>query len=148
MSFDIGVNENTWNDSFTCVANDGSVMDNERCSYSYYSLPPGGSPRVEKEQRGSFLSAIRHALNNNSLGDHNESTSRMTRNPIINGLMVSTLTVSDISCMCEETASDFLNQMHIEGYLLKKGFRGLRLWKRRYFILQGSVLLYYDVLSL
>lgn len=145
MSFDIGVNENTFNDSFPVVANDGSVMENERCSYSYFSVPPGSSPRVEKDQRGSFLSAVRQAFNSNFLGDHGESTSRMTRNPIINGLMVSTISMSDISCMCEKAASDFLNQMHIEGYLLKKGFRGLRLWKRRYFILQGSVLLYYDV---
>ena len=44
-----------------------------------------------------------------------------------------------------DTASDYLQQIHLEGSLMKKGFRGLKLWKCRFFVLDKNVLVYYNV---
>ena len=47
--------------------------------------------------------------------------------------------------MSVEAVKDLLFHVCLEGHLLKRGFRGLQLWKRRFFVIMGSSLLYFDV---
>ena len=72
--------------------------------------------------------------------------STLVKRDSVNGYKISTVTQSDIGGMSVEFAEDFLKQIHLEGRLLKKGFRGLHLWKRRYFVLNGNEMIYFDVL--
>ncbi|CBK22107.2 uncharacterized protein [Blastocystis hominis] len=50
--------------------------------------------------------------------------------------------------MSIDEAKNLLFQIHFEGNLRKKGFRGLQMWKRRYFRILGSTLIYFDVNNL
>ena len=47
--------------------------------------------------------------------------------------------------MSLKAAKALLEKIHLEGYLMKKGFRGLRMWKRRFVVLDGNTFMYYDV---
>lgn len=69
----------------------------------------------------------------------------MQKSLVVDGMNIATMTQVDIDRMSTTYASEFLLKIHLEGYLMKKGFRGLRMWKRRYFVLNGNELVYFDV---
>ena len=146
MSFDIGVSDNERNELPCCIGNDGCVLENERSTYSYFPPPLNSSPIPDRSQRPSFLSSIKEVFTDGFGSDHSEIPVKMNRSMMINGLNVTTVTPAVVSKMSVESANSFLNQLFIEGYLFKKGFRRLRLWKKRYFVLRSNILVYYDVI--
>lgn len=145
MSFDIGLSDNERIENPYCIGNDGCILENERSTYSYFSPPLNGSPIPDRSVKASFLSTIKEVFADSFGSDHNEIPIKMNRSMVINGLNVTTVTPAVVTKMSVENANSFLNQLFIDGYLFKKGFRRLRLWKKRYFVLRSNVLVYYDV---
>lgn len=64
---------------------------------------------------------------------------------LLNGKDILALRQEDLERMSIDEAKNLLFQIHFEGNLRKKGFRGLQMWKRRYFRILGSTLIYFDV---
>ena len=64
---------------------------------------------------------------------------------MLNGKDILALRQEDLEKMSLDEAKNLLFQIHFEGNLRKKGFRGLQMWKRRYFRILGSTLIYFDV---
>lgn len=146
MSFDVGVSDNERNELPCCIGNDGCVLENERSTYSYFSPPLNTSPIPDRSQRPSFLSSLKDVFTDKNGSDHYEIPAKMNRSIMIDDLNVTTVTPAVVSRMSFDSANKFLNQLFIEGYLFKKGFRRLRLWKKRYFVLRSNILVYYDVI--
>ena len=64
---------------------------------------------------------------------------------ICNGRNIMALTYDDVMGMTRSEAHETLFQLRVEGYLMKKGFKRLRMWKNRFFVLSGMILNYYEV---
>ena len=67
------------------------------------------------------------------------------RQIIVKGRDILSYRQEEIDRMSVEEAKEILFHVFLEGHLRKKGFRGLQLWKRRFFEVMGSSLLYFDV---
>lgn len=66
--------------------------------------------------------------------------------PIIcNGHDILSLSREDVLSMSLSDAHETLFQLRVEGNMMKKGFKRLRMWKMRYFILSGMILSYWEV---
>lgn len=62
-----------------------------------------------------------------------------------NGHNILSLTRESIMNMSLSDAHETLFQLRVEGNIMKKGFKRLRLWKLRFFILSGKILTYWEV---
>ena len=69
------------------------------------------------------------------------------RSIFCNGYNILTLTRDEVMAMTISQARETLYQLRVEGNLVKKGFRRLKLWRLRYFVLSGKMLNYYEVLD-
>jgi len=137
-------NDRLSDDIYPIVGNDGSIITEERNTYPYM-LQPSVSVTPLKSNKGNILSSIRSVFDNTYWSNEDGITSIVDRSALIDGYHIQFLTADEISQMSLSTAESILRQIKICGYLLKKGFRRLRLWRKRYFVLQGNVLVYYDV---
>ena len=62
-----------------------------------------------------------------------------------NGHNILSLTRESIMNMSLSDAHETLFQLRVEGNIMKKGFKRLKLWKLRFFILSGKILTYWEV---
>ena len=62
-----------------------------------------------------------------------------------NGHNILSLTRESIMNMSLSDAHETLFQLRVEGNIMKKRFKRLRLWKLRFFILSGKILTYWEV---
>lgn len=62
-----------------------------------------------------------------------------------NGHNILALSREDIMSMSLSDAHETLFQLRVEGNMMKKGFKRLRMWKMRFFILSGKILSYWEV---
>ena len=124
--------------------NDGLGI-NSREARSCESLPivQGGSNGKTPKQ--SFLSTLRGVVTDEFHFENSPEFQSLQRPFIVDGFNITTLTAKDVKNMSLKAAKALLEKIHLEGYLMKKGFRGLRMWKRRFVILDGNTLMYYDV---
>lgn len=83
--------------------------------------------------------------NANPVSDGNIPLTHQSRSIICNGHNILALSREDIVNMTLSDAHETLFQLRVEGNLMKKGFKRLRMWKLRYFILSGKILSYWEV---
>ena len=83
--------------------------------------------------------------NTNPVSDGNIVLAHQSRSIICNGHNILSLSREDIVNMSLSDAHETLFQLRVEGNLMKKGFKRLRMWKLRYFILSGKILSYWEV---
>lgn len=145
MSYEATLNDDIWENDGSACFNDGSISCRERPAHSCNSILQTPAPPASRNQKHSFFTALKEAVSDDFRFEKSRECSALTKNVIVNGFKISAVTQSDIGSMSVEFADDFLKQIHLEGNLMKKGFRGLHLWKRRYFVLNGNEMLYYDV---
>ena len=70
------------------------------------------------------------------------------RKIISNGHDILSLTHDSIMNMSLSDAHETLFQLRVEGNIKKKGFKRLKLWKLRFFVLSGKMIKYFEVLIL
>ncbi|KAK8814073.1 hypothetical protein WA538_000424 [Blastocystis sp. DL] len=83
--------------------------------------------------------------NTNPVSDGIIALTHQSRSIICNGHNILALSREDIVNMSLSDAHETLFQLRVEGNLMKKGFKRLRMWKLRYFILSGKILSYWEV---
>lgn len=144
MSFDIELNDNELYHPSTPLGNDGSYT-NERKTFSYNASTKVFSPKGSRQSKPTVFSIFRNSLGEVYALDRIADYVQQENDLFINGKNIVTLTPETINKMDYDTASDCLQQIHLEGSLMKRGFRGLKLWKCRFFVLDKNVLVYYNV---
>ena len=144
MSFDIELNDNELYHPSSPLGNDGSSMS-ERKTFSYNPSTKVFSPKGSRPSKPTVFSIFRGSLGEVYALDRIADYVQQENDLYINGKNIVTLSPETISKMDYDTASDYLQQIHLEGSLMKKGFRGLKLWKCRFFVLDKNVLVYYNV---
>ena len=112
--------KDSWLSAFNKVVRDGNVPSNTVSLGEYHSKP--GLDSVFGTQSSG--------RNDATYITANTGRSIMCNNHDI-------LSLSD--------AHETLFQLRVEGYMMKKGFKRLRLWKNRFFILSGKILSYWEV---
>ena len=70
---------------------------------------------------------------------------QQNRTIMCNGHNILALSREDIMSMSLSDAHETLFQLRVEGNMMKKGFKRLRMWKMRFFILSGKILSYWEV---
>lgn len=91
---------------------------------------------------------VENIFSNRSLvsGDIVYNPVNQSRSIICNGHDILSLSREDVMNMSRSDAHETLFQLRVEGNMMKKGFKRLRMWKMRYFILSGMNLSYWEVL--
>lgn len=91
---------------------------------------------------------VESIFSNRSLvsGDIVYNPVNQSRSIICNGHDILSLSREDVMNMSRSDAHETLFQLRVEGNMMKKGFKRLRMWKMRYFILSGMNLSYWEVL--
>ena len=144
MSYDIELNDNESEQPTSPLGNDGCSLT-ERNTYSYTCPTKFSSPKGSRPSRPSILSVFRGSLGEAYAFDCIVDRYQTDQELIITGVNLLTLSSRTISAMSDVAAADFLRQIRLEGSLMKRGFRGLKLWRQRFFVLEGNVLVYFDV---
>ena len=70
---------------------------------------------------------------------------QQNRTIMCNGHNILALSREDIMSMSLSDAHETLFQLRVEGNMMKKGFKRLRMRKMRFFILSGKILSYWEV---
>ena len=144
MSFEIQFNDQSPCPYDNSNMNDGMGM-NSREAHSCELLPTVQVISNGKTSKPSFLSTLRGVVTDEFRFENSPEYQSLQHPLIVDSFNLTTLTAKDVKNMSLKTAKALLEKIHLEGYLMKKGFRGLRMWKRRFVVLDGNTLLYYDV---
>ena len=130
------------------IGNDGCPVMMDRLSTSPSSLIESPRPVVGHKRVNSFVATLKGAFFDDFCFEDSPDYVTSFKKVIIDGRDVLALRSEDIEKMSKDAASELLFQLHFDGNLRKKGFRGLQMWKRRFFSISSSSFLYYDVRSL
>ncbi|OAO17030.1 calcium-dependent protein kinase [Blastocystis sp. ATCC 50177/Nand II] len=117
----------------------------DRLSTSPSSLIESPRPVVGHKRVNSFVATLKGAFFDDFCFEDSPDYVTSFKKVIIDGRDVLALRSEDIEKMSKDAASELLFQLHFDGNLRKKGFRGLQMWKRRFFSISSSSFLYYDV---
>ena len=127
-------------------------IGNDGCPVIVGSSPL--SPKSNKEsslhstgrsKNKSFVTSIKDVFSDDFHFEQTPEYANSYKRLVIDGIDVSSFSSKDIEAMSQEQAKSLLSQMRLEGHLRKKGFRGFKTWKRRYFRVFGNSLMYYEV---
>lgn len=77
--------------------------------------------------------------------DATYTCAKQVKSIICNSHDILALSRDDVMNMSLSDAHETLFQLRVEGYMMKKGFKRLRMWKNRFFILSGKILSYWEV---
>lgn len=140
------------NDQDTCqdevaIGNDGCPVLFDHSPIS--PLPSRDSPATPsgKPKSKSFVASLKGAFYDEFHFESTPEYANSLKKMIIDGSDILSLTTNDVNKMSVDKAKQLLAQLHIEGNLLKKGFRGFQMWKRRYFQVMGDSMMYFDVFA-
>ena len=129
-----------------CIGNDGCpvILDHSPIT----PATPRESPSTPsgKSKSKSFVQSIKGAFYDEFHFEETPEYANSLKRMIIDGSDILSLTPTDINNMSLEKVNSLLAQLHIEGNLRKKGFRGFQMWKRRYFEVIGDTMMYFEVL--
>ena len=131
-------------DEYT-IGNDGCTVISERSPVSPVTPSDSPQPRSVKSKKNSFLSSIKGVFFDDFKFEDSPEYSTSLRKMIVNGRDILSYRSEEIETMSVEEVKELLFHVVLEGHLRKRGFRGLQLWKRRFFEIMGSSLLYFDV---
>ena len=128
-------------------------------------------PMDQEPSRGSWLSAYNQVIKDKQAGSKTFSLADVSQKPkvdsifakrsvasedivytpvnqsrsiICNGHDILSLSREDVMSMSRSDAHETLFQLRVEGNMMKKGFKRLRMWKMRFFILSGMNLSYWE----
>ena len=142
----MGPSNEAVSDSDECtVGNDGCTMISERSTSP--SSSAGDTPRTNtmKSKKSSFLYSLKGVFVDSFDFQQSPEYADSMKKLIVNDCDVLSYRSEDIDRMSVEEARDLLFQLTLEGHLRKKGFRGWKMWKRRYFRIVGTSLQYFSV---
>ena len=122
--------KDSWLSAFNKVVRDGNVPSNTVSLGEYHSKP--GLDSVFGTQ-------------SSGRNDATYITANTGRSIMCNNHDILPLSRDDVMAMSLSDAHETLFQLRVEGYMMKKGFKRLRLWKNRFFILSGKILSYWEV---
>ena len=134
-------------DEYT-IGNDGCTVISERSPASPRTPSDSPQPKSTKTSKNSFLSSLKSVFFDDFRFENSPEYSSSLRKTMINGRDILSYSAEEVDAMSVEAVKDLLFHVCLEGHLLKRGFRGLQLWKRRFFEIMGSSLLYFDVENL
>ena len=127
------------------VGNDGCTIISEHSMVSPTPSPNSPQPPAGRNKRNTFKNLLKGTFFDEFKFEESPEYSVSLHKVLLNGKDILSLRTEDIEKMSVNEAKDLLLQIHFEGNLRKKGFRGLQMWKRRYFKILGSSLIYFDV---
>ena len=131
-------------------------------------------PLDQEPSRGSWLSAYNQVIKDKQAGSKTFSLADVSQKPsvdsifvkpsvasedivyspvsqsrsiICNGHDILSLSREDVMSMSRSDAHETLFQLRVEGNMMKKGFKRLRMWKMRFFILSGMNFSYWEVFA-
>ena len=128
------------------------TMGNDGCTViSTHDANSPTSPKISATTIGSryanksFMQSIKDAFSDDFHFESSPEYKQSLKKILINGNDIMAFSSKDVDNMSQDEVKLYISQIHIEGNLRKKGFRGFQMWKRRYFKIVGGSLLYYDV---
>ena len=127
------------------VGNDGCTIISEHSMVSPTPSPNSPQPPTGRSKRNTFKNLLKGTFFDEFKFEESPEYSVSLHKVLLNGKDILSLRTEDIEKMSVNEAKDLLLQIHFKGNLRKKGFRGLQMWKRRYFKILGSSLIYFDV---
>lgn len=127
------------------VGNDGCTIITEQTVNSPTPSSDSPIPPSARGKRNTIRDLFKGTFFDEFKFEDSPEYSVSLQKVLINGKDILALRQEDLEKMSLDEAKDLLFQIHFEGNLRKKGFRGLQMWKRRYFKILGSTLLYFDV---
>ena len=127
------------------IGNDGCTVISEHASLSPVAALDSPVSKTTKPKKGSFFSSLKNVFADDFKYEESPEYSSSFRQIIVKGRDILSYRQEEIDRMSVEEAKEILFHVFLEGHLRKKGFRGLQLWKRRFFEVMGSSLLYFDV---
>ena len=122
--------KDSWLSAFNKVVRDGNVPSNTVSLGEYHSKPS--------------LDSV-FGTQSSGRNDATYITANTGRSIMCNNHDILSLSRDDVMAMALSDAHETLFQLRVEGYMMKKGFKRLRLWKNRFFILSGKILSYWEV---
>lgn len=128
-----GVAENV-QESWVSTFNRANKL-NQNCSNTITLAEVRGKPHIDgifdRRGNGSYENAVDSVQHDRTI--------------MCNGHDILSLTYESVKNMSLSDAHETLFQLRVEGNLMKKGFKRLKLWKLRYFVLSGRMLTYWEV---
>ena len=140
-------NEQVCCDEDIVLGNDGCTVISERSPISPISLSDSPRTVAAKQKKVSLMASLKGVLFEDFRFEDTPEYSSSLKKYLIDGKDVLSYSPEDVDKMSVDYAKALLSRIELRGNMRKKGFRGLQLWKRRFFELLGSTLLYFEVLS-
>lgn len=128
------------------IGNDGCPVEMDHSPKSPQSAKDAPTSPGGRSKSKSLVASIKGAFTSEFHFESTPEYANSLKKMIIDGKDILSLTPDDINKMSLEKAKHLLSQLHIEGNLRKKGFRGFQMWKRRYFQVVGNSLMYFEVI--
>ena len=127
------------------LGNDGCPVVTDRLSNSPSSVMDSPRTAPTHKRVNSLVATLKGAFFDDFCFEDSPDYVASFKKVIVDGRDVLALRTEDIERMSKEEVKELLVQLHFEGNLRKKGFRGLQMWKRRFFSISGPSFMYYDV---
>lgn len=124
--------KDSWLSAFNKVVRDSNFSSNTVSLGEFHSKP--GLDSVFRTQ-------------SSGRNDATYISAKLGKSIMCNNHDILSLSRDDVMAMSLSDAHETLFQLRVEGYMMKKGFKRLRLWKNRFFILSGKILSYWEVFS-
>ena len=129
------------------VGNDGCTIIMDQTVNSPTPSSDSPMPSSVRGKRNTIRDLFKGTFFDEFKFEDSPEYSASLKKVMLNGKDILALRQEDLEKMSLDEAKNLLFQIHLEGNLRKKGFRGLQMWKRRYFRILGSTLVYFDVSS-
>lgn len=136
----------------TDILRENVTMGNDGCTViSTHDANSPASPKISVTATGSryvnksFMQSIKDAFSDDFHFESSPEYKQSLQKILVNGNDIMALSSKDVDNMSLDEVKLYISQIHIEGNLHKKGFRGFQMWKRRYFKIVGGSLMYFDV---
>lgn len=127
------------------LGNDGCPVVTDRLSNSPSSVMDSPRTAPTHKRVNSLVATLKGAFFDDFCFEDSPDYVASFKKVIVDGKDILALRTEDIERMSKEEVKELLVQLHFEGNLRKKGFRGLQMWKRRFFSISGPSFMYYDV---
>ena len=122
-------------DRGSCPDFDNMMDSNREQSESWLSA----FNRVVKGSQGTPNTVSITDMHSRNIGSEDHlGIQQQNRTIMCNGHNILALSREDIMSMSLSDAHETLFQLRVEGNMMKKGFKRLRMWKMRFFILSGK----------
>ena len=127
------------------IGNDGCTMISERCTSPSSSTGNILKTNTMKSKKNLFFNSLKGVFVDDFDFQQSPEYEDSMKKLIVNDCDVLSYRSEDIDKLSVEEAKNLQFQLNLEGHLRKRGFRGWKMWKRRYFKIVGTSLQYFSV---